>query len=217
MSKLIDLTGKKFNQLTVIRRAKNARPGIVQWECICDCGNKTIVRGSNLKNGSVKSCGCLTHVSHNRTHGMSKTALYRKWWSMLRRCDDPKSQAYKYYGARGIKVCKEWHDFETFKKWVDTTRTSEDLTLERKDVNGDYCPKNCIWISMSEQANNRRSCVIIEYNGETHHLTDWCKKLGLNYKLVHNRMHKLGWSFDKAIHTPVDASKRNKVERKNSG
>lgn len=217
MTALIDLTGKKFNRLTVIRRAESAKAGIVSWECVCDCGNKTIVRGSNLKNGSVKSCGCLMHIGHNKIHGMSDTTLYRKWLSMLRRCNDPKYQAYKDYGARGIKVCDEWHDFITFKKWVDATRSSEDLTLERIDVNGNYCPENCSWITLSEQASNRRSCVMIEYNGETHNLNDWCEKLGLRYKLIHNRMHKLGWSFEKAIHTPVDVSKRNKVERKNSG
>lgn len=219
MSKFIDLTGNRYNMLTVIRRLDNAEKGVTRWECICDCGNKTIVRGGNLKNGSVKSCGCLSKKSpRNKTHGESKTPLYRMWISMIYRCHNPNNQAYKDYGARGIKVCEEWHDFSKFKKWVIETKKDDTLTIERIDVNGDYCPENCKWIPLKDQANNRRSNIRIEHNGEIHNLKQWCDILNLDYKNIHNRIFKLGWSFDKAISTPIDISKRNKGRKdKNAG
>lgn len=209
MAKLIDLTGKKYNKLTVIERAENTKNGQSRWKCICECGNTTIVASSNLKNGEVKSCGCLRHLQKD-THHESKTKLYRMWKSMIYRCHNPKNQAYEYYGARGIKVCEEWHDFLKFKEWVLKTKPSQDLTIERVDVNKDYSPENCIWIPISEQANNRRSCVYFEYNGEKHNLMEWCKILNLNYKNVHNRIYKLNWSFEKAISIPIDTKKRSK-------
>ena len=216
MSKLIDITGKKYNMLTVVKRVENGSNGQVRWECICDCGNTTIVKGGNLKNGAVKSCGCLLHKTpHNKTHGESNTSLYRMWKGMIYRCHNEKNQAYKFYGARGISVCDSWHDYETFKKWVEETKPDDDYTIERLDVNDNYCPQNCIWIPMEEQANNRRSNVNIEYNGETHNLMQWCKLLNLNYKNVHNRIYKLGWSFEKAISTDIDKSKRNKGRKEN--
>lgn len=216
MSKLDDITGKKFNMLTVVKMSDSVN-GKRRWECICDCGNKTIVRGNNLKSGAVKSCGCTKKIAHNRMHGESKTKLYRMWKSMIYRCHNPKNHAYKYYGARGIIVCNQWHDYLTFKKWVNETRQDPNSTIERKDNNGNYCPENCKWVDAKAQANNRRNNVIIEYKNETHNLTEWCEILNLDYKNIHNRIYKLGWSFGRAISTPIDTSKRNKAERKING
>lgn len=213
MSKLIDLTGKRFGKLTVIKRAENAENGFSRWECQCDCGNKKIVRGNDLRSGSVKSCGCLRKTPFNTKHRESGTKLYRKWISILRRCESPKCPYYKNYGARGITVCDEWHDYLTFKKWVEETQPSEDFTIDRIDNNKGYSPENCRWASKKSQANNRRSNILIEYQGETHNLTEWSEILGFNYKSVHNRMYKLGWSFEKSISVPIDIKKRNKVER----
>ena len=214
MAKLIDLTGKRFNNLYVIERASNTKGGSARWKCKCDCGNETIVSASNLKTGAVKSCGCLRKVPQNKTHGLSKSQLYRMWISMIYRCENPKHNAYKYYGAKGITVCEEWHDFSAFKKWADETKPFKDATVDRIDNNKGYSPDNCRWADMSTQANNRSSNLEITYNGETHNLREWSEMLNLDYKRVHNRMNKLGWSFEKAVSTPVDQKKRNKVERK---
>lgn len=205
MSKFVDLTGKRFNNLTVISRVENTESGAIKWNCLCDCGNYTIVRGDNLKSNSVKSCGCLNKKpAYNRIHGESKTTLYRKWQSMKRRCYDKNASNYKNYGARGIKVCDEWkNDFLAFKKWVLETRTDEALTIERIDVNGDYCPENCIWLDKKGQSNNRRNCLMYTYNGKTQNLMQWCEELGLDYKLVYERLKRDNWSFEKAISTPV--------------
>lgn len=205
MSKPIDLTGKRFNHLVVIERANNSPRGSTMWRCVCDCGNEKLVRRDNLVYGAVKSCGCLTHrPAYNRTHNKSKSKLYRKWVSMKRRCYDITSAGYKNYGGRGIEVCDEWKEsFESFYDWAMKTRQDDTLTLERVDVNGNYCPENCTWITKAEQSNNRTSCIMITYNGKTQNLMQWCKELNLDYKRTYNRMFKSHWSFDKAISTPV--------------
>lgn len=209
----IDLTGRRFGKLTVEGLA-SADKGILVWNCVCDCGNITLVRGNNLRSGAVQSCGCLKHKqSHNRTHGESQSKLYRHWRSMIYRCLSPKHKAYKWYGGRGITVCQEWQTYEGFRAWVLCTRPDESYTVERIDVNGNYSPENCTWIPMNEQANNRTSCIMISHNNRTQNLTEWCNEYGLDYKLVHNRLFKLGWDFEKAISTPVDKTKRNKTRK----
>lgn len=217
MAKLIDLTGQTFNNLTVIERTENTKGGNARWKCKCYCGKETIVSASNLKTGAVKSCGCLRKNPHNKAHGLSKTPLYRMWRSMIYRCEHPNHIAYKYYGLRGITVCDEWHDFMTFKKWAEETKPFENATIDRIDNNLGYSPQNCRWVDMATQSNNRRSNIIITHNGETHNLMEWSKVLNFDYKLVHNRIHKLGWSFEKSIETPIDYKKRNKVERTKNG
>ena len=205
MSKFIDLTGNRYNHLVVISREENAKGGVSRWKCLCDCGNYTIVRAGNLKNGSVKTCGCGRHATpHNKTHGKSKTKEYRKWVSMKRRCEDKSDPHYSNYGNRGIKVCEEWsNSFESFYAWVMMTRKSSDLTLERIDVNGDYCPENCTWVDKKAQANNRTSNRIYTHNGETKNLTQWCEDLGLKYGTIHSRIYRNGWSFEDAITIPT--------------
>lgn len=211
MSRFVDITGKRFNDLVVIERMENAKGGVTVWKCQCDCGNITTVRGSNLKNGSVKSCGCRIHKSHNATHRMSKTRLYREWALIKSRCFNKNIKSYKDYGGRGIKMCNEWADsFETFRDWAYQSGYTDELTIERVDHDGDYCPTNCTWIPFNKQQKNRRTSYAIEYNGKTQDLVSWCNELGLPYKNVHNRIYKLGWSFEKAISEPVHIEKRNK-------
>lgn len=215
MSKLIDRTGKKYGKLTVIRRVENAPGGVTRWECLCECGNLTIVRANNLNSGAVKSCGCLlkTAPQSRATHNMSNTRLYREWASIKARCYYKSQAGYKSYGARGIKMCDEWlNSFEAFADWSLSNGYSDDMTIERIDNDKDYMPNNCKWISLSEQANNRRSNIKITHNGETHNLSEWCKIYGIDYKLAHNRIYKLGWSFERVISEPVHVEKRNRKE-----
>lgn len=215
MTKAIDITGKKFNLLTAIERVENSSNGRARWKCLCDCGNITYVTAANLKNGAVKSCGCLRHrAGKNRTHGMSKSRLYLEWAGIKSRCFYSGAKKYKYYGGRGIKVCDEWaKSFETFKDWALKNGYNDSLTIERIDVNGDYCPENCKWITRKEQSNNTRRNVVITYNGKTQTLLEWVEELGLDYKRTHNRLFKLGWTFERAITTPVNIKKRNKSTR----
>lgn len=207
MSKFIDITGNKYNMLTVVKRVEGKIP---TWECVCDCGNKTTVRGYNLKSGAVKSCGCLKHKPR-RTHGMSNTPLYGVWNQMKERCENPNHKSFKNYGGRGIAVCDEWRDsFSAFANWAMANGYEEGLTIERIHVDDGYKPSNCTWITKSEQVQNRRMNYKIEYNCEVKNLAQWCKEFGVRYELAHNRIYKLGWDFEKAMTTPCDIKKRNK-------
>ena len=213
MSKLIDLTGMKFNRLTVVSRAENAKGGITRWNCICECGNTVVVRGHNLKNGSVKSCGC--YKPKRGKHQMTGTRLYRIWRAMRSRCYLETNPRYKDYGGRGICVFSEWNnDFQSFYNWSISNGYGENLTIDRIDNDGNYEPSNCRWISYSEQDNNKRSCLKLTYNGKTQNLRQWCDELGLDYKRMHNRIHKNGWSVERAFTTPCNVNKRNKKARK---
>lgn len=204
MSKMIDLTGKRFDMLTVVERLENASGGITRWKCRCDCGNFTVVRGGNLRNGAVKSCGCKRHLpAHNRSHKMSQTRIYRVWAGMIQRCTNPNSKSYKNYGNKGISVCDEWKkSFEKFRDWAIKNGYSDNLTLERKDNSLGYSPDNCCWITKSEQMKNRDFNLKIEYNNETKTLAEWCRKLNLNYKTTYMRIWGYGWSVKEAFETP---------------
>lgn len=216
MSKLKDMTNQKFGRLTVISRADNSANGKTMWNCICDCGKKTIVSATNLRTGAVKSCGCMrkeTIAKSNYKHGQRRTRLYNIWAKMRYRCEKEYDSAYKYYGGRGIKVCKEWStSFETFQKWALSNGYSENLTIERIDVNGNYCPQNCKWIELSQQANNRRNNILIEYNGKVQSLMKWCKELNLNYYLIRDRIKKGHMSFEQAISAPLQENKSHRKE-----
>ncbi len=208
MSLCEDLTGKRFNKLVVLYRDENGKGDKSRWRCICDCGTETTVSGTNLKTGAVKSCGCLRHMKHD-THHLSNTRLYRIWNEMKKRCYLKNHHAYSYYGARGITVCDEWKDnFEAFYTWAISNGYSKNLTIDRIDNNGSYSPTNCRWATRKEQVNNRRSCVLITYNGETKNLMQWCELLNLPYKLIHQRMRLKNISFQEAISIPIKSKKK---------
>lgn len=218
MSKLIDITGNKYGKLTVIRKDVSIN-GRMYWECECECGNHTFVSGGNLKTGEVKSCGCLVfNATHSKTHGLSNTKEYKIWSAIKSRCYNSNNKSYADYGGRGIKMCDEWkNSFESFYDWVSKTRDSTEKSIDRIDNDKDYSPENCKWSTHKEQTNNRRICHQFTHNGKTQSLSLWCDELGLDYKRTHNRIFKLGWSFEKSISTPVDVNKRNNKTKELKG
>lgn len=165
--KLIELTGKKFGRLTVIKRVEKNN-SVVVWNCRCTCGNTKEVRAGNLKSGGVKSCGCLLKDIHksesfsksNSKHGLYNHPLYHTWSAMVYRCYNAKSPDYKNYGGRGIGVCDEWIDspkkyIEDIEKNIGRKPTLQH-TLDRIDNNGNYEITNLRWATKSEQSVNQR-------------------------------------------------------------
>ena len=141
MGKLVDLTGRKINMLTVIKRDGSQNKKAV-WLCKCDCGKEIRVLGTSLTSGNTKSCGCLHRETvknvglANKKHGMFGTRIYTIWADMKKRCFDKRDRAYKHYGGRGITVCKDWYDFEKFYEWAKISGYNDNLTLDRINVNG---------------------------------------------------------------------------------
>lgn len=217
MTKMISLTGKRFGKLLVLERAESSNSGRTRWRCKCDCGSETIVDGFLLRNGKTKSCGCLKYSKRNGYINEKNKRLHSIWANMKSRCNNKNSKSYSVYGGKGIKVCKDWEKFLDFQNWAIANGYSDELTIERLDVNKNYCPENCCWIPKSEQAKNRTCTYKIMHNGKEKNLTELCKELNLNYKRIHNRIHKLGWNVEKAINTEISTSKRNKKARNKYG
>lgn len=211
-----DLTGMKFGRLTVLKEYGKINSKI-SWLCLCDCGNEKIVIGDYLKSGRTKSCGCLDiehrkNVSQNfilakgskEKHGMSRSRIYKEYYSMLNRCL-PSYHMHKYYYDKGISVCKEWADkeigFKNFLDWSMKNGYREDLTLDRKDNNKGYYPGNCRWATNKEQQNNKSTNIIIEYMGESKTLKQWCEHLELNYGMILARRRR-GWEPPRLFEPP---------------
>lgn len=157
-------------------------------------------------------------IERERTyHGMSDTRLYSIWKGMRKRCQAEYRPEYSDYGGRGIKVCKEWNiDFMSFYDWSMKHGYSDSLSIDRINVNGDYCPENCRWVTDEVQANNKRSNIYVDYKGERITLKQACDKERQNYKDVLSRIKRYGWPIEKALYTPIKpkgpAVKNSKVE-----
>ena len=134
-------------------------------------------------------------------HRESHTPLHNVWCGINNRC-----RHHKRYAGRGIAICEEWALYENFRDWAINNGYEEGLTIERIDVNGDYCPENCKWIPLAEQARNRTTTKWVEYNGVKMSLAEAAEKAGLPYKQVHFRIKK-GWSVYDALHTPLQNQK----------
>jgi hypothetical protein len=158
------LIGKRFGRLEVIGLDSVDKGNNRRWLCKCDCGKEKVVLGVHLKDGTTQSCTCLRKELKsfwNVTHGQSQKRTYGIWDGMRRRCQDPKNPQYKYYGAKGIKVCDKWQKFAGF--FDDMGERPKGLTIERIDSKGNYEKSNCKWATMTENLRNR-SCVKLDIN-----------------------------------------------------
>ena len=164
-----DITGQRFGRLVAVEKicANSKRKGQKRqrekWLFRCDCGNEKTVLVESVMSGHTQSCGCFREDMrgyYTRKHGMSKTRLHVIWSHMKSRCYSPSCKEYKWYGARGIKMCEEWsHEdgMANFAEWAMSSGYSDSLSLDRIDVDGDYEPSNCRWITQKQQMNNTRA------------------------------------------------------------
>ncbi|MGL5732317.1 MAG: hypothetical protein ACRCX5_14505 [Bacteroidales bacterium] len=208
-----DMSGLTFNRLTVLSRADNVNMRAM-WNCLCSCGKELIVSGKHLRNKSVQSCGCLNKEILDKSrvsHGMTNTKIYKKWAMMKTRATNKNRDHAHNYILRGIGICDEWKSFESFYEWALNNGYSDDLTIERIDVDKPYCPSNCKWIKLSDQAFNKTSTHWIEFRGERKSLTEWAIQLGFKPNVIMERINRYKWSIEKALTTPVK-NNRNVLE-----
>jgi len=179
-------------------------------ECLCECGNRKIIRVGSLRSGKTQSCGCLqtaAMIARNTTHGMQKTSEYRSWQAMKRRCDNPNCKDYPDYGARGIGYCERWKKFENF--FADMgEKPSPKHSIDRERNAENYCPENCRWSTNQEQANNRRSNRLVTIGDKTDTLTNWARHYKMKIRTVHDRVGA-GWDPVRALTTPPKQSSLN--------
>lgn len=199
----INMVGKKYGKLTITKELpERNKNGHIMYECKCDCGNVKNILGASIRDGKSKSCGCL-HIGAMSKHGMWKTPEFKIWNSMLFRCS-AKSKSTRYY-QRGIRVCERWKDKSNgFLNFIEDMgfKPSQESSIDRIDVNGNYDPSNCRWADAKEQANNRTNNRSITYKNKTMNMSEWCEFLGIPISTFANRLLR-GWSIEKTIETPI--------------
>lgn len=184
-----DLTGKRFGRLVVIEKCPVAHTKsgntVFKWKCQCDCGNVVNAVHSNLVKGATNSCGCYQKelaAERFSKHGKRNTRLYAIYYNMKSRCYNKNNKRYGSYGGNGIEICEEWlEDFMNFYNWSMSHGYRDDLSIDRIDVNGNYCPENCRWSDQEQQSNNQRKTIFIEICGEKKSLKQWTNLMEWKY------------------------------------
>lgn len=206
---LKDLVGMKYGRLTVLEFVEK-RGRFPYWLCKCDCGNTAIKPGYSMMQGYTKSCGCLAKENTvkmqkgRRLYNHSGEKIMSVWRTMVSRCECQNNPSYKRYGARGIYVCDDWKDPDKFAEWAYSNGYAEGYSIERIDNNGPYSPENCRFASPKEQANNRRTNVIVEHNGVKKTIAEWSEEAAVNASTLYYRYHH-GWDFGLALIAPANS------------
>lgn len=206
-----DLIGQRFGRLVVIKLAGKDKWGAFLWSCRCNCKDKNeiIVRGSSIKDGNTKSCGCLQKESV-ANHGHSHDRTYVSWNSMKQRCINPNHIYYKNYGGRGIMVCVKWLEFSNFLQ--DMGERPKGCSVERRNNVKGYYPDNCYWGTNKQQQRNTRRNHLITHNGKTKCISAWAEEYKINYRTLLSRINKSCWSIENALMTPVQKRKASNDE-----
>ena len=199
--KAIDLTGQVFGRLTVVDKAPNPEHKQTRWNCLCECGNASVVNSGDLRTGNTRSCGCYkldTLIERASTHSMSKTIIYGRWVNMRARCSNVSNKRYDDYGGRGISVCDRWRNsFQNFYDDMGDPPTPEH-SIERQDNDKGYTPCNCYWADRLAQANNKRNNRLLTHLGRTQTSAQWSRELGISEQSIHSRL-RYGWSVENTL------------------
>lgn len=208
----MDIQGQKFGRLTVIEKAGPSDNHGILWRCKCDCGNICEVRSNYLRNGQTRSCGCLRseastakairmgelNVKHGQCRRGQKNPLFNVWHTMRARCKYPNHISYHNYGARGITVCDEWQEFESFYEWAMANGYKKGLEIDRIDCEGNYEPSNCRFTTRLENSRNKRNTTYLTAHGERRPLVEWAEFLNVNMRTIRSRLNR-GWSEEEAL------------------
>lgn len=207
--RMVDLTGRRRNKLTVIKSTGEWWLGKPLWLCRCDCGNERILGTKDFICGRQTSCGCAKKGS-NAIHGKQPERLYNTWVNMRARCQKPNTFGYHNYGGRGISVCEEWggrHCYLVFRDWSFANGWAPNLEIDRINNDGNYEPSNCRWATREMQVNNRRCNRWITLNGETHTHAQWEKKLGMKEGSIGRRVAR-GFTGEEALLLPLGKKRK---------
>lgn len=201
-----NLVGKRFGRLTVKGRVPNPNGKAIRLICSCVCGKKAVVFAGNITRGHTLSCGCL-RIENITKHGYVNHSLYSVWKGMKARCLNPRCRKYSDYGGRGIAICPSWLDPYPFILWALAHGYRKGLTLDRRNNNGNYTPRNCRFVSRKVQQRNRRNTVLLRFRGVTRPIDDWLdmprvKRLGVDKNILRSRL-RYGWSVKQALTLPV--------------
>lgn len=199
-----DFTGQRFGRLTALRLGERTSDRKTRWLCQCACGNTVSVAAAELLNRQPQSCGCLRGEklqTRNHKHGQSRTLEYGIWSTMKSRCQNPKTEEYKNYGGRGIKVCKRWQSFANFFEDMGP-RPTLNHSLDRKNNDADYEKSNCCWATRFEQNTNKRTTHLLTFDGETLSVTEWAQRIGMSVSTLYHRVRH-GWKVADALTVPV--------------
>jgi hypothetical protein len=207
MGKALDLAGQRYGMLSVISKTeKRNAAGNIIWKCRCDCGNEVEVCTLHLKDGHTQSCGCLGHkkrLEANTKHRLYHERIYKIWQGMKSRCQSKGTPNYQHYGAKGVTVCDAWQDFIPFYEWAMANGYSDDLSIDRINVYGNYEPSNCRWADRETQDNNRTDSHFITCNGKTQTITQWSRETGISYSAISWRLKSPYWTVEQALSKAV--------------
>lgn len=190
MPKALDLTGQRFGRLVVLTRAENNRYGKRCWLCRCDCGAEKVVREYYLTHDKTLSCGCVQRegaAKRATRHGRSRSRIYKIWCGIVQRCENPNNSGYANYGGRGVEICQEWRKSpNAFCEWALANGYGDNLSIDRIDVNGNYCPENCRWADKTTQNRNQRQRKDhADYSGVRKQNNKYTARIGINGKSVY--------------------------------
>lgn len=222
MSRIVDLTDRKFGRLAVVGLSEKRSNHGALWDCVCDCGKTACVLSQVLRRGKSNSCGCYRIEAggalgrRSRRHGeagtSTETVEYRTWAQMLSRTRSGTHVNFKNYGGRGITVCERWKKYENFLADMGR-RPSPKHSLDRKDNDKGYDPDNCRWATIFEQNRNTRGNHRITIRGETKTLAEWMEIAGRKAKTFQNRIQR-GMSEENALFAPLQVSGRKSILEK---